>query len=75
MRIKLDENLPESAVSTPVDAGHDTDTARAEGLDGADDPDVLTGASADGRMLITLDRGSATSAPTHPGTAAGDYRP
>lgn len=57
MRIKLDENLPESARSPLTDAGHDTDTAHAEGLDGADDPDVLAGATADGRLLITLDRG------------------
>jgi hypothetical protein len=31
VRIKLDENLPESAVSALVDAGHDTDLRMRKG--------------------------------------------
>lgn len=71
MRIKLDENLPDSARPALADAGHDTDTAHAEGLDGADDPDVLAGAAADGRLLITLDRGLGDIRAYPPGTHSG----
>lgn len=71
MRIKLDENLPESARSALLDAGHDTDTTHAEGLAGADDPDVLAGAAADGRLLITLDRGLGDIRTYPPGSHSG----
>jgi predicted nuclease of predicted toxin-antitoxin system len=71
VRIKLDENLPESAVSVLVDAGHDTDTTHAEGRDGADDPDVLAGASADHRLLTTLDRGLGDIRAYPPGAHGG----
>jgi predicted nuclease of predicted toxin-antitoxin system len=71
VRIKLDENLPESAVSPLADAGHDTNTAHAEGLEGADDADVLAGASADGRLLITLDRGLGVIRAYPPGPHGG----
>jgi predicted nuclease of predicted toxin-antitoxin system len=71
VRIKLDENLPESAQSALADAGHDTDTAHAEGLDGADDPEVLAGAAADGRLLITLDRGLGDIRTYPPGSHGG----
>jgi hypothetical protein len=57
VRVKLDENLPDSVLSILGGAGHDVDTARAEGLRGAKDPAVLAGATADGRLLLTLDRG------------------
>lgn len=66
MRVKLDENLPDSAITLLDGAGHDVDTARAEGLRGAKDPAVLAGATADNRLLLTLDRGLATSGPTRP---------
>jgi predicted nuclease of predicted toxin-antitoxin system len=54
-----------------VDAGHDTDTTHAEGLNGADDPDVRAGASADGRLLITLDRGLGDIRAYPPGAHGG----
>lgn len=71
MRIKLDENLPESAIPTLTDAGHDTDTTHAEGLNGAGDPQVLAGATADGRLLITLDRGLGDIPAYPPGAHGG----
>jgi hypothetical protein len=40
MRVKLDENLPESIVAGPAALGHDTDTVAGEGLAGATDEDV-----------------------------------
>jgi predicted nuclease of predicted toxin-antitoxin system len=44
VRVKLDENLPDSVLSNLGGAGHDLDTARAEGLRGAKDQAVLAGA-------------------------------
>ena len=57
MRVKVDENLPESAVGVLRAAGHDTDTVREEGLTGASDPGVMKAAIAARRMVFTLDRG------------------
>jgi len=37
VRVKIDENLPESAVRVVRAAGHDVDTVRDEGLVGATD--------------------------------------
>lgn len=55
---KLDENLPDSVITVLAGAGHDVDTARAEGLRGAKDPAVPAGAMADDRLALTLDRRS-----------------
>jgi predicted nuclease of predicted toxin-antitoxin system len=71
VRVKLDENLPDSVISILGGAGHDVDTARAEGLRGAKDPAVLAGATADDRLLLTLDRGLGDIRAYPPGTHAG----
>jgi predicted nuclease of predicted toxin-antitoxin system len=71
VRVKLDENLPDSVLSILGRAGHDVDTARAEGLRGAKDPAVLAGATADGRLLLTLDRGLGDIRAYPPGSHAG----
>jgi predicted nuclease of predicted toxin-antitoxin system len=55
MKIKLDENLPESLAELLVLLGHDADTVRSEGLAGAMDPDVWAAAQSEGRFLITQD--------------------
>jgi predicted nuclease of predicted toxin-antitoxin system len=39
--------------------GHDVDTVEDEGLSGADDLAVITRSTADGRALLTLDKGLA----------------
>jgi predicted nuclease of predicted toxin-antitoxin system len=57
MKIKLDENLPRRAGSILTAAGHDVDSVDEEGLAGADDPTVSQAATADGRLIITMDRG------------------
>jgi len=57
VRVKIDENLPESAVTVVKAAGHDVDTVRDEGLTGAADPEVMRAAIAGRRMVFTLDRG------------------
>ena len=64
MRFKLEENLPVSSARSLTKSGHDVDTVAAEALTGAADPDVVAAAAAEERVLITLDRGLATSAPT-----------
>ena len=71
MKFKLDENLPASAAAILASAGHDADTVIAEHLAGASDPDVVTAASAVGRVLITLDRGMGDIRAYPPGSHAG----
>jgi predicted nuclease of predicted toxin-antitoxin system/alkylated DNA nucleotide flippase Atl1 len=55
LRVKLDENLPAGALAVALELGH-VDNVSSENLTGATDPDVLAAATADGRLLITLDR-------------------
>jgi predicted nuclease of predicted toxin-antitoxin system len=59
VRVKVDENLPESALRVVRAAGHDVDTVRDEGLVGATDPDVMKAAVESRRMVFTLNRGFA----------------
>ncbi|MGF1646581.1 MAG: DUF5615 family PIN-like protein [Kineosporiaceae bacterium] len=71
MRLKLDENLPVSAVPLLAQNGHDVDTVADEGLTGAEDGAVLQAATADDRLLITLDRGLGDVRAYPPGTHGG----
>lgn len=71
MKVKLDENLPESVVELLQTVGHDVDSARFEGLQGADDPPVLAASTRDGRPLVTLDRGLGDVRAYPPGTHSG----
>ncbi len=71
MRIKLDENMPRSAVEVLAKRGHDVDTVDDEGLRGHTDPEVLAAATADGRLLITLDRGLGDIRAYPPGSHGG----
>jgi len=73
VKIKLDENLPHSAVHLLRRAGHDVDTVVDEGLAGADDLDVVAAASEDARLLLTLDRGLGDVRSYPPGTHAGIF--
>jgi uncharacterized protein DUF5615 len=54
VKFKLDENLPASSLAILTGGGHDVDTVRADGLTGAPDEEVVAGAAAAGRILITL---------------------
>lgn len=55
MRIKLDENLPESAVPRLAALGFDVDTVLSEKLGGQNDATVWIAAQRDRRLLITQD--------------------
>ncbi len=55
MRLELGENLDRRLVEPLRVAGHDVDLVTGEGLGGADDPQVLSAATAAGRTLVTLD--------------------
>jgi predicted nuclease of predicted toxin-antitoxin system len=56
---KLDENLPVELAGDLLGLGHDADTVVSEGLRGATDPVVVEAARAEGRVLLTLDKGIA----------------
>lgn len=55
MRLKLDENLPESLLPALSALGHDVDNVRLERLAGCPDADVWQAAQVAGRFLITQD--------------------
>jgi len=55
MRAKLDENMPNEAIELLVAAGWTCDTARDEGLGGADDTVVGEACRVEARVLFTLD--------------------
>lgn len=71
MKVKLDENMPASAAEVLITAGLDVDTVTSEGLAGATDRGLLDAATADGRMLITLDRGLGDVRSYPPGSHPG----
>ena len=71
MKLKLDENIPRDAVVAMRRRGIDADTVVDEQLAGAPDPTVLDAARAEGRMLVTLDRGFGDVRRYPPGTHAG----
>jgi len=66
VKFKLDENLPVSSAAILTSADQNVDIVTDEGLTGAPDHDVVAAATAAGRILISLDRGLATSAHTRP---------
>ena len=55
MRLKLDENLPESLLAGLGTLRHDVDNVRIEGLVGKDDVEVWKAAQERGRFFITQD--------------------
>ena len=71
MRFKLDENLGAAAARALSAAGHDVDDVHAERLCGFPDPEVLRVATAEDRILVTLDTGFADSVRYRPRNYAG----
>ena len=71
MKLKLDENLPESLLHELTAIGEDMDTVRLEGLAGASDPNVWRAAQSSGRLLITQDLDFSDVRQFAPGTHHG----
>lgn len=71
MRIKLDENIPASAVPVLSLLGHDVDTVLDEGLAGQDDRAVGNASQQAGRFLITQDLNFSDLRRFAPGTHHG----
>ena len=71
MKLKLDENLPESLVAELAALNHDADNVRQEGMAGRDDPEVWAAAQAAGRFLITQDLDFSDVRRFQPGTHHG----
>jgi predicted nuclease of predicted toxin-antitoxin system len=71
VKFKIDECISPRAAAICRLAGHDATTTGEEGLNGRPDADVLTVASAEGRVVITVDRGFGDSNQYPPGTHAG----
>lgn len=59
MKFKVDENLPNELAADLRNLGHGADTVFDESLTGAKDPVLMTAASSEGRILLTMDKGIA----------------
>ena len=55
MKIKIDENLPNSLALLLQEREHDVETVKGEGLSGSSDQDLWNHVQAESRLLITLD--------------------
>ena len=55
MRLKLDENVPESLLNTLAVLGHDVDSVRSERLSGRSDLEIWQAAQTTSRILVTQD--------------------
>jgi predicted nuclease of predicted toxin-antitoxin system len=59
MKFKVDENLPTETAGDLRAAGHEAETVAGEGLAGARDSTVVDSAQREGRVLVTVDKGTA----------------
>lgn len=71
MKLKPDENLPESLLPTLKALGHDVDNVRMEGLRGQADADIWQAAQKVERFLITQDLDFSDVRKFSPGTHHG----
>jgi predicted nuclease of predicted toxin-antitoxin system len=71
VKLKLDENLPESLVGELQALSHAADNVRQEGLAGCADPDVWAATQAEGRFLLTQDLDFSDVRQFQPGTHFG----
>ena len=55
MKIKIDENLPNSLALLLQKQGHNVETVKGEGLSGSSDQDLWNHVQAESRLFITLD--------------------
>ncbi len=71
MKIKLDENIPARLVPYLRSLGHDADSVRDEGLEGAQDPEVWRHVQSERRFFITQDLDFSDLRSFHPASHAG----
>jgi predicted nuclease of predicted toxin-antitoxin system len=71
MKIKIDENLPESVATILIGFGHDADTIRGEGISGGTDAQIWEAAQHARRFLITQDLDFSDARKYVPGTHCG----
>jgi predicted nuclease of predicted toxin-antitoxin system len=71
VRLKADENLPQSVVELVRSRGHDVHTVVEEGLGGAKDSVVARAALDEQRVLLTLDQDFADIRAYPPGSHPG----
>ena len=71
MKLKLDENLPESLVQALSASGHDVDNVRMENIIGQDDQNIWEAAQNCGRFLVTQDLDFSDIRKFAPGTHHG----
>ena len=71
MRIKVDEDLPRTAVRMLRDKGHLALSVVEQGMGGHKDPSLWRAVQAEQRYLVTADKGFADIRRYAPGTHAG----
>ena len=71
MKLKLDENIPDSAATRLAALRYEVDTVLAERLGGRNDEDVWAAAQAEGRFLVTHDLDFSDAREFLPGSHAG----
>jgi predicted nuclease of predicted toxin-antitoxin system len=71
VRLKLDENIPQSAAMRLAALGYDVDTVLDEQLGGRSDEDVWAAAQTEGRFLVTHDLDFSDTRKFEPGKHAG----
>jgi predicted nuclease of predicted toxin-antitoxin system len=71
VKVKLDEGLPVSLAERLAKHGIDADTVFAEKLSGRSDLEVLAAATAEERIVFTLDRGFGNIRAYPPGSHSG----
>ena len=57
MKFKIDENLPPVVVEVFRARGHDAVTVEDQGMRGTSDPDLAKVCAAEGRVVVTMDKG------------------
>ena len=71
MKLKTDENLPNTIAELLREAGHDALTVAEQGLGGHNDTNVAAVCMSEGRALVTLDVGFANVQAYPPADYAG----
>lgn len=71
MRVKVDEDLPRAAASLLRSAGEDVWTVHEQGMNGWQDQDLWRAVQAEGRFLVTGDKGFADLRSYPPGSHFG----